>query len=96
MKQIKIVKKNTGPYLLIKILNEDYNMEKRVMGSNFIFPVIFRLSGRISSGEKVEGGRNFGEGWGLGRISSCRELDTPLKYNKILGAVYDDFPNPSS
>ena len=40
---------------------EEYNMEKREMGSNIIFPIIFNLLGRISSGEKGNEDRNFGE-----------------------------------
>ena len=31
---------------------KEYNMEKRERGSNIIFPIILRLLGRISSGEK--------------------------------------------
>ena len=51
---------------------EEYNvnLRKRERGRNFTFPVILRLLGRKSSGG---GGRKF---WG--RISSCRELFTPL------------------
>ena len=30
---------------------EEYNMEKRDRGNNIIFPLIFRLLGRISRGE---------------------------------------------
>ena len=60
---------------------EDYNVEKREKGSNVPFPIILRLRRRISRGE---GCGSFGEeirdlkklGWG--RISSCRELYTPL------------------
>ena len=63
------------------------NVDKRERGSNIIFPIIFRLLGRISSGE--ENG-NFGEEnqdlkiWEWGRISCCRKLYTPLFYRQSI------------
>ena len=60
-------------------------MEKRVRGSNIIFPIILRPFGRISSGEegriikilvkkiKIEKKR-------LGRISSYKELYNPIRH----------------
>ena len=68
---------------------EEYNVEK-VEVKQFHLPyindiiIILRLLGRIPSGK---GDRNFGEEnqdfktWGWGRISSCRELYTPLNDN---------------
>ena len=55
-----------------------YNVKK---GSNIIFPIILGLLGRISSWEgdgnvRVEN-QDFKNGDG-GRISSCKELYTPL------------------
>ena len=40
---------------------EEYNVEKMERGSNFIFPLIFRLLGRISSGEEVKATEIMGE-----------------------------------
>ena len=59
--------------------------KKRESGSNNIFPLLFKLLGRISSWEKVkrteiiEKKTRFKKNWEWGRISSCRELYTPLK-----------------
>ena len=59
-------------------------MEKREGGSNIIFPTIYRLLGRTSSGKKLKGTKILEKkintkkmGWG--RISSCREFHTPLQ-----------------
>ena len=53
-------------------------------------PIMLKLLGRISSREEGEG--NFGtksifKKWGLGRISSCRELNTPLSTGGEGGAA---------
>jgi len=40
---------------------EEYYVEKREMGSNIIFPLILRLLGRISSGEKWKGKEILGK-----------------------------------
>ena len=42
-------------------VNKEYNKVKRERGSNIVFPIILRLLGRISSGEKGKGGRKFRE-----------------------------------
>ena len=34
---------------------EEYNVEKRKIGSNIIYPIIIRLLGRISSEEEGKG-----------------------------------------
>ena len=57
----------------------NHNVVKRERGSNFIFPIILKLLGRILSGER--GRRRFRERksklvWG--RLSSSREFYTPL------------------
>ena len=59
-------------------------MEKRKGGSNIFFAIILRLLGRISSREEGKGDGICGEvnqvekKW-VGRISSFRELYTPLE-----------------
>ena len=40
---------------------EEFNVERRVRGSNIIVPFILRLSGRLSKGVRGEQDRNFGE-----------------------------------
>ena len=46
------------PYREYHDCGEEYNVERREKGSNFIFSIILRLPGRISSGE---GNDNFWE-----------------------------------
>ena len=43
------------PYKFIKFVGEKNIIEKREKGSNIIFPIILRLLGRMSSGEKGKG-----------------------------------------
>ena len=62
---------------------EENIVVKRERVSNIIFPIILRLLGKISSGEEGKGTEITGKKIkikqsGLGRISSCRELYTPL------------------
>ena len=64
----------------IMALGENITLKER---SNIIFPIILRLLGRISSGEKGKGTDILGKKirileMGVGGISSCRELYTPL------------------
>ena len=40
---------------------EEYNLEKREKGRNIIFPIVFRLLGRISSGEEGKETEMFGK-----------------------------------
>ena len=76
----------------ISLLWGKINVAKRERGRNNIFPMIpattnvrrLRLLGRISSGDEKKGGLNLGKkikilkNGGSGRISSYRELYTPL------------------
>ena len=73
---------------------EEYNMEKRERGSKIICPIILRLLGRISSEEEGKKLKIKKRGWG--RISSCRELYTPLYLTLVDLLIYLLYTNQFS
>ena len=72
------------------VVVKNITWKKRERGSNIIFPIILRLLGGISSGEEGKETEilweksRFKNNLGWGRISSCRELYTPLKISEVM------------